>query len=92
MQAIKFPCAKTRRHTAAATSDVQKLYINNGCLYQLYTDRIKKTDLKTFKVSEYISEHEVRDLVFVDEEIVLLATPSRAYPMSVYEGFTEVTE
>ena len=79
-------------HTAAATSDVQKLYINNGCLYQLYTDRIKKTDLKTFKVSEHISEYEVRDLVFVDEEIVLLATPSRAYPMSVYDGFTEVTE
>ena len=78
--------------TETATSDVQKLYLYGGCVYQLYTDRIRKTDLTTFKTYEHMTEHDVNALVFVNSEVVLLASPSRAYPVSVYDGFKEVNK
>ena len=77
--------------TETATSDVRRIYINGGSVYQIYTDRIRKTDLQTFKVYERMTDYEVNALVFADPEVVLLASPSRAYPVSVYDGFTEVT-
>ncbi len=79
-------------HEEAATSDVQKIYVQNGAVYQLYTDRIRKTDLKTNKTYEHKTEYNAVALVFVDNEFVLLATPSRAYPISVYEDFKEVSD
>ena len=78
--------------TEPATSDIQKLYINDGCVYQLYTDRIKKTDLNNLKTYVHITGHDVNALVFVNTEVVLLASPSKAYPVSVYDGFKEETK
>ena len=52
---------------------------------------MQRFEINTGKTYYYDSGYETKGIVFVDDEIVLLATATSAYPVSVYDDFKELT-
>ena len=75
---------------ADSGSDITALYVNSGSVFSLYTGSVERYEISTGKRYIFRSGHETKGLVFPDSEIMLAAEASRAYPVSVYDGFTEL--
>ncbi len=72
-----------------AGSDIAGLYCRNKNVYSIYTGTVLRFEINTGKTYYYNSGYETKGIVFVDDEIVLLATATSAYPVSVYDDFKE---
>ncbi|MBO4422506.1 MAG: hypothetical protein J5879_03640 [Clostridia bacterium] len=85
-----FDTEGTVLYRGQAKSDISGLYCKNKNVYSLYTGGVQRYEINTGKTYSYSSGHEAKGLVFADNEIVLIATSSSAYPVSVYDDFKEV--
>ncbi len=87
---IVFDTAGKVLYESALRSDISGLYCHNKNVYGIFTDCVERFEINTKKTYSYRSGYETKGLVFADEEIVLVATAGRAYPVSIYDGFKEI--
>lgn len=86
---IVFDIAGEVLYEGEANSDVSGLYCKNKNVYSIYTESVERFEVNTSKTYSYKSGYETKGLVFASDEIVLVATAGRAYPVSVYDDFKE---
>lgn len=87
---IVFDTAGDVLYESEANSDITGLYCRNKNVYSIYTESVQRFEINTGNTYEYRSGYETKGLVFADEEIVLVATSGRAYPVSVYDDFVKI--
>ena len=86
---IVFDTAGDTLYEGDANSDISGLYCKNKNVYSIYTETVERLEINTKKTYSYKSDYETKGLVFASDEIILVAAPGRAYPVSVYDDFTE---
>ncbi|MBP5207906.1 MAG: hypothetical protein J6330_05570, partial [Clostridia bacterium] len=77
-------------YSGPSSSDVSELYVHGGNVYGLYTGCVERFEIRTEKTYRADTGYEVKGIVFPSDEIALFATASSAYPVSVYDDFTEI--
>ena len=88
---VVFDTAGEVLYEGETSSDISALYCRNKNVYGLYTENIERFEINTGKTYVYSSGYETKGLVFASEEVVLVATAGRAYPVSVYDDFKEIS-
>ena len=87
---VVFDTAGEVLYEGETSSDISALYCKNKNVYGIYTESVQRFEINTGKTYEYRSGYETKGLVFCDEEVILVATAGRAYPVSVYDDFKEM--
>lgn len=87
---IVFDTAGEVLYEGETSSDISALYCTNKNVYGIYTKTVERFEINTGKTYAYNSGYETKGLVFVNEEVILVANAGRAYPVSVYDDFKEI--
>ncbi|MBQ7699920.1 MAG: hypothetical protein IJT49_06220 [Clostridia bacterium] len=86
---IVFDTAGEVLYETETNSDISALYCSNKNVYGVYTEYVQRFEINTSKTYNYDSGYETKGLVFASDEVILVATAGRAYPVSVYDDFKE---
>lgn len=86
---IVFDTAGKVVYDGEASSDISALYCNNNNVYSIKTKQIERLEINTAKTYTYDSGYDTKGILFANDEIILVATSGRAYPVSVYDDFKE---
>ena len=86
---VVFDTAGEVLYETDTNSDISALYCVNKNVYGVYTEAVQRFEINTAKTYSYSSGYETKGLVFASDEVILVATAGRAYPVSVYDDFKE---